>query len=553
MSLHTAEMEPIPELTRRLAKGSFPKGTLAMRLRDHLGTIYQEEDFADLFAHRGRGGYDPRRLALVLVLQALENLSDVQAAEMVRGRLDWKYALALEPDDTGFDASVLTYFRERLVQAGAQERILDPLLRVCREQGLLKEAGKQRLDSTMVLANARRLSSLESLGETVRMALNTWAESEPEWVLGVVDEGWFDRYVHRFELARFPKEKSQQEALKEQVGKDAWNLIQAARAPQAPETLQGDPLVQMLERIWMQHFEWKEGAIRWRDGPSVCNGERIVNPYDPQARESRKRDTDWLGYKLHVMETSDENEPVHLVTQVAVTQATEGDQEKMHHLQPSPGSMAPRVQELEVDSGYVTGENLVDLADDDIQVIGPVLPDTSWQAKQGYGRDQFQVDWQEHEATCPAGAKSQAWIPHEDPRGYGTIQVRFAAQTCQVCPVKVLCTTSKKGGRTITLHGRQEVEEALQQRRRDQRTPEFLTRYARRSGIEGTIAQAVKMGMRHARSRGKDTIFLQASCIAAAINVARLNDYFVRTQVGLPPRRTRTPSPFARLRPVKAA
>ena len=109
--------------------------TLAMHLRDVLGPIYEDADFADLFPKRGRAAEAPWRLALVTVLQALENLSDRQAAEMVRGRLDWKYALWLPLDDEGFDASILTDFRQRLLEHGAQDRLLEPILAVCREQG----------------------------------------------------------------------------------------------------------------------------------------------------------------------------------------------------------------------------------------------------------------------------------------------------------------------------------------------------------------------------------------------------------------------------------
>src|SRR5438105_3674202 len=122
MSLHTQPLEPIPDLTSQIAHTSFPKGTLAMHLRDALGSIYQDADFADLFPRRGRAAEAPWRLALVTVLQALENLSDRQAAEMVRGRLDWKYALSLPLDDPGFDAafwwtfvSVCSIMRRRIV------------------------------------------------------------------------------------------------------------------------------------------------------------------------------------------------------------------------------------------------------------------------------------------------------------------------------------------------------------------------------------------------------------------------------------------------------
>jgi transposase len=153
-----------------------------MHLRDALGSIYQDADFAHLFPKRGRAAEAPWRLALVTILQALENLSDRQAAEIVRGRLDWKYALSLPLDDEGFDASILTDFRQRLLEHGVQDLLLEPILRVCREHGWLKAGGKQRSDSTFVLANVRRLSSLESVGESLRATLNELGEVAPDWV-----------------------------------------------------------------------------------------------------------------------------------------------------------------------------------------------------------------------------------------------------------------------------------------------------------------------------------------------------------------------------------
>src|SRR5438067_10343190 len=143
MSLPAHPLEPIPDLTSRIAHASFPKGTLAMQLRDALGPIYEDADFADLFPKRGRAAEAPWRLALVTVLQALENLSDRQEASMVRARLDWKYALSLPLDDEGFDASILVDFRQRLLEHGAQDLLLDPMLRMCCQHGWRKASGKQ--------------------------------------------------------------------------------------------------------------------------------------------------------------------------------------------------------------------------------------------------------------------------------------------------------------------------------------------------------------------------------------------------------------------------
>jgi hypothetical protein len=172
---------------------------------------------------------------------------------------------------------------------------LEPLLQVCRHHGWLKAGGKQRTDSTFVLANVRRLSSLESVGESLRAALNEIAEVNPDWFLSVSSPDWFDRSVHRFELQRFPKGQQAQDALRTQVGADSWHLLQAALNEQAPQSVRACPSLALLQQVWPQHFERVDGLIRWRDGPSVENAERVISPYETDARASRKRDTDWVG------------------------------------------------------------------------------------------------------------------------------------------------------------------------------------------------------------------------------------------------------------------
>ena len=122
----------------RVARAAYPKGLLAMRLRDELGGLYRDEEFLSLFDKRGQPAEAPWRLAVVLVLQTVEGLTDRQAAEAVRGRIDWKYALSLPLDDEGFDFSILSDFRQRLIDAHAESLVLEPILRVSRERGWLK-------------------------------------------------------------------------------------------------------------------------------------------------------------------------------------------------------------------------------------------------------------------------------------------------------------------------------------------------------------------------------------------------------------------------------
>src|SRR3712207_1333637 len=175
MSLKPSPIAPVPEETARVARAAFRKGNALLKLRDELGTIFADADFADLFPKRGQPGLAPWRLALVTLLQFRETLSDRQAAEAVRARIDWKYLLGLALTDPGFDHSVLCEFRSRLLAGSAEERLLRKLLDVCQARGLLKARGRQRTDATHVLASIRTLNRLELVGETLRAALNALA------------------------------------------------------------------------------------------------------------------------------------------------------------------------------------------------------------------------------------------------------------------------------------------------------------------------------------------------------------------------------------------
>lgn len=152
MSLRPEQIGAIPAETARVACAAFPKGTLVMRLRDEFRALYENTDFAAFHSPRGQPGLAPWRLALVTVLQFLDHLSDRQAADAVRARIDWKYALGLELTDPGFHFSVLAEFRARLVAGGAEHLLLGRMLERFKSRGLVEARGKQRTDSTHVLA-----------------------------------------------------------------------------------------------------------------------------------------------------------------------------------------------------------------------------------------------------------------------------------------------------------------------------------------------------------------------------------------------------------------
>src|SRR5215813_8761468 len=125
MSLQPQEVPAVPDETRRIARAAFPKGNVYIRMRDALGAIYQDQLFAPLFPARGQPAASPWRLALTTILQFAEGLSDRQTADAVRSRIDWKYALSLELTDPGFDHTVLSEFRTRLITGQADQLLLD--------------------------------------------------------------------------------------------------------------------------------------------------------------------------------------------------------------------------------------------------------------------------------------------------------------------------------------------------------------------------------------------------------------------------------------------
>jgi transposase len=181
MSLHPHATYRIPEETQRVARAAFPRGNLYMQVADRLGTIYHDAQCAALSPTRGQPAEAPARLALATVLQCAEGLSDRQAADAVRSRIDWKYVLGLDRTDPGFHHTVLSEFRTRLVTGEAEQLLLEALLTLVRAQGLLKTRGRQRTDSTHVLAAIRVLNRLERVGETLRAALHSLAVVAPAW------------------------------------------------------------------------------------------------------------------------------------------------------------------------------------------------------------------------------------------------------------------------------------------------------------------------------------------------------------------------------------
>jgi transposase len=551
---------------------------LAVQIRDRLGEWLKDEQFAAAFGIRGKPGWSPSRLALVTVLQRAEHLTDRLAADAVRARIDWKYLLGLPLEDPGFDDSILSEFRGKVAGAGLEQVALDALLERLAAAGLVKAGGKQRTDSTHVIAAVAALNRLELAGESVRAALEALAAAHPDWLAQrICVPDFARRYGTPMTSWRPPASQAKRDELAIAYARDGYALLEAVYDPCSPGWLRELPTVDVLRTVLLQNYTrttTRDGreVIRRRekepDGDGLPPGHaRIASPYDTDARWGVKRDTFWLGYKLHITETCDDPPPCtchqplpgqqaaeerpggrarehdrehgkgcaqlvspNLITHVATTDATVTDNQMT-----APAHDALAARNLTpgrhyADSGYLSAELVVSaLATHGIALTGPLLADTSAQARAGagYARADFVIDYDTQTATCPHGKTSASWTPCTQ-KGQAAAVVTFSAADCGPCPARAQCTTSGKKRRQLTVLPR-DLAQAQAAARAAETTIPFQADYARRAGVEGTMHQAASHGARRARYRGLPKTRLDHVYMATAINLLRLQAFWTGT------------------------
>jgi transposase len=536
-----------------------------VEVRDRLGQWLADEDFAAAFGIRGRPGWAPSRLALVTVLQRAEKLTDRLAADAVRARLDWKYLLGLSLDDPGFGHTVLPEFRGKVAEAGLEQAALDALLAKLAADGLVKAGGKQRTDSTHVVAAVAALNRLELAGESVRAAVEALAAACPAWLeQRVCVSDWTRRYGTPMTAWRPPASQAKQDELAIAYARDGYALLEAVYAGSSPAWLRELPAVDVLRRVLVQNYTraitGSKEVIKRREKEPEGDGlppghARIASPYDTDARWGVKREESWLGYKLHVTESCDD-EPrcgcpaavdgrtgrrghdqdcaapafPNLITHVATTDATVTDNQMTSVIHDDLAGKTLTPGRNYLDSGYLSAALVVsEAARHGIALIGPLLADTSAQARAGagYARADFTVDYDTKTVTCPQGKTSASWTPCAQ-RGNDAIVATFSAADCGPCPARPLCTTSSKNRRQLTVPPRA-LAEAQAAARAAEKTIPFQADYARRAGVEGTMHQAVSHGARRARYRGLPKTRLDHVHMACALNLIRLHAYWTGT------------------------
>ena len=512
----------IPSQTRDIVEKLMKADEVCRLLGDRGETLVDEGELRQMYAVEGRSGINPVLLSFVLILQFLENIPDRQAAHMAVMRMDWKYALRQELTWQGFDYSSLCNFRKRLYGHGQEYVVFEQLVRMLREEGYIK-AKRQRTDATHVLGAIERLSRLELVLETMRMALGALINADARWVLVQLPESFVSEYSEKREDYRLTK--AQVDKLMLKAGGDGFWLLgqierQADKAREGSESLQDLPEVCLLRRVLGEQFEPPAGGIAAQTKPNTTAcGDVIASPHDPDVRYSQKgKQTKWTGYKAQITETVDDELP--LITDIGIHSAIEADSSALEPIQDRLQQRDLSPDQQYVDQGYCNGKNIASSQQREIDLRGKV---TSQSHKpQGFRLEDFDIDLEARMAICPEGKMASSFNPSS--QADVAFHVRFGKQ-CVGCPVRSHCTREKRG-RSLEISPYHAI---LTQRRHEQRTAAFQQDMHARARIESTICELVrKHGLRQSRYRGQQKVSLQAAFTATAVNLKRLARYLAK-------------------------
>jgi transposase len=543
---------------------SLPKfdtqGSLFESLGSLAGNLFSDQDRYKLFATKiwpllaksreelaacyvldnGRPGVEPVILLGVLIFQFLERVPDRQAAELVKYHLGWKLALNLDLNFKGIHHTTLSYFRDRLLADGKADLAMRIISEGLEAAGLVKRRDKQRLDSTHILGAVARLSALECVRETLALALE---ELQPRVKAEALPEFWdlvWERYVESKLDYKSSEEKLR--AKQRQAGVDCLRLLQWL-AP-LPIELREGKAVTLLRKVFSEQFVVQEpGKV---EAVKVHATGVVQNPHDPEAEWSAKgrgkHKKEWVGYKVQLAETVPQQEgQIGFITSVVTQRASESDDPGLELTLEKQKQMAlERPSEMYVDGAYISANAITQAREEGWELLGPAQPSPG-PPKQPelYRIEAFDVNIEQRKAACPQGKISTECSKLTE-RDNGKVTYRFEfGRQCRNCIVKHLCVPEGQPHRMIRVGA---LHEALQQRRREQQTPEFKLRMQQRNGIEGTISELVRgHGLRRARYKGFAKVDLQNQLVAAACNIKR---WLRRTSLG-----ASKPAPEAHLAP----
>ncbi len=489
-----------------------------------------DEDFAAAFGS-GPTGLVPSRLALVTVLQRAENLTDRQAAESVRTRIDWQYLLGLRLDDAGFAHTVLAEFRARVAGVGLEQVVLDALLERLVSEGLVKAGGKQRTDSTHVVAAVAALHRLELAGGSVRAALEALVAAHPAWLEQRICVSDFARRDGTPMTSwRPPPSQARRDELAVADARDGYALLEAVDDGSSPGWLRELPAVDVLRQVLLHNSTRTITAagrevIRRRENEPEAMVSRPAMPGSPPPMTptpggaSSARSSGWATSCTSPRPATTpgpapaapsprhsrppRGTPARAGAATSMTGSTaraarswcsQPDHQRGHHRchrdrYPDDRAGPPRARGQEpdpgrhyADSGYLSAELVVSaLKTHGIALTGPLLADTSAQARagNGYARADFAIDYDAKTVTCPQGKTSVSWTPCTQ-RGKDAIVATFSARDCGPArPAACAPPAARNDG--VLPRGLAEAQAAA---RAAETTIPFQADYARRAGVE---------------------------------------------------------------------
>jgi transposase len=474
----------------------------------------------------GRPSVEPVLLLGVTLWQFVEKVPDREAVERLRYHLGWKYALNQDVNEAVFDPTVLVRFRGKLLEHGQGRLLFERILKGLQAAGLIPRRYKQRLDSTHVLGMIAKMSRLECVRESMRLALK-----ELDGVLGEGQrpEFWgvlWERYVESKLDYRTPEVELRNKM--QQAGEDIRRLRQwIGEQKEKGKVIQEAASVQLLERVFEEQYAVQEGgAMESRRAEPVG---AVKNPHDPDvswaAKGQGKNRKTFEGYKVQVAETVsgeslEKGEPVkNFLTAVSIQRAPESDEAGRRQVLAEQGEMGLERPEVEyVDGAYVSAGEIVKAEEEGRELVGPAQPAPCPRNK-GFSAEAFQVFVEERRAVCPSGKESTQCSRLEEEKT-GKVAYRFEwSWECADCPLREQCVGQGQKHRSLVVG---EHHTALQNRRQEMKTPEFKEAMKRRNGIEGTQSELVRAhGARRARYRGLGKVKLQFYLLGAACNVKR--------------------------------
>ncbi len=387
--------------------------------------------------------------------------------------------------------------------------MFDKLLQALVKLGYIRRRGRQRTDSSRVVGLVAKLSRLELVCESLRLALQAIEKQQPGWLEEVAPEAFLNEYLTK--RSDYKLSSQQIKRLLHQTGVDGfWLLKQLSKVE-----LSLLDEVQCMVSIWEQQFEQDEEGQYLGARSKIKASGLIQSPHEPEVRYYEKRGKGWQGYRAQVTETAEDKGAANFITDAGLaTEVQSNDVESLPDIQARLEKRAQSPAQQYVDYAYVSGQQIAHSAQRGIELIGPIAPDPG---PPGFQVANFQIDVAQRQATCPGGKTAVGWSVNHAADDTVTHVIAFGTQ-CSACPLRSQCTTAKTGRRVSY----QQYQPEINQRRQEMKTEGFRQAMKQRAPIEGAISQLMRQGMRRARYRGHSRVNLQLILTATATNLRRL-------------------------------